>query len=170
MHHELRDYLRPGLKIVFVGINPGEISARAGHYYANPRNTFWDCLYESGLTTVKLEPREDQSILKFELGLTDRVKRWTKSASDLKASDFKRGGRELLRRLNGKWPRVVAFNGKVGLEWILGYQPKPGPQRIRFGDSRVFVLPSTSPRNAALPRAQKVAYFRALARWLEGDT
>ncbi|MBZ5561455.1 MAG: mismatch-specific DNA-glycosylase [Acidobacteriia bacterium] len=169
MHRELPDYLRPGLKVVFVGINPGELSARAGHYYANPRNAFWDCLYKSGLTNVKLAPIDDKKITEFDLGLTDRVKRWTRSANELKISDFRRGAEELRQRLDGRWPRVVAFNGKKGLEWILGYHPDLGPQPQRFGESRVFVLPSTSPANAVLPRPRKVAYFRALARWLEVD-
>ncbi len=170
MHHDLPDFLRPGLKVVFVGINPGEQSARAGHYYANPRNAFWDCLYESGLTSVKLEPRHDKNIMKFGLGLTDRVKRWTRSANDLKAGDFERGAGELRRRLEGRWPRIVAFNGKKGLEWVLGYAPDLGLQRKPFGESKVFVVPSTSPRNAVLPRSEKVAYFRALARWVKSGS
>ena len=37
----LPDYLAPGLKVVFVGFNPGETSARRGHYYAYPGNRFW---------------------------------------------------------------------------------------------------------------------------------
>ncbi len=149
-----------------MGINPGELSARAGHYYANPRNAFWNCLYESGLTKVKLEPEDDKRILEFDLGLTDRVKRWTKSANELKASDFQRGAGQLRRRLEGRWPQIVAFNGKKGLEWILGYHPNLGPQAKRFGESRVFVLPSTSPANASLPRSEKFEYFRRLARWM----
>jgi len=75
MPRELPDYLRPGLDIVFVGINPGEWAARTGHYYANPRNIFWECLHESGLTELRLEPAEDKRVFEFDLGLTDRVKR-----------------------------------------------------------------------------------------------
>ena len=37
----LPDYLRPGLDIVLVGLNPSAYSARVGHYFANPRNRFW---------------------------------------------------------------------------------------------------------------------------------
>lgn len=166
---ELPDYLRPGLKVVFVGINPGEWAARRGHYYANPRNLFWDCLYESGFTNVRLAAEEDKRVLGFGIGLTDRVKRWTKSAKELRAGDFKRGAEELRGRFEGKWPRVVAFNGKMGLKWILGYQATFGLQKERFGESRVFVLPSTSPANASLTRDEKLAYFRRLARWVKRD-
>jgi TDG/mug DNA glycosylase family protein len=54
MHAELPDYLRPGLKLVFVGFNPGERSARIGHYYAGRGNQFWNFLYESGLVPEML--------------------------------------------------------------------------------------------------------------------
>jgi TDG/mug DNA glycosylase family protein len=167
MHHKLPDYLRAGLKLVFVGINPGEWAAGAGHYYANPRNIFWDCLYESGLTNVRLQPEEDARVPEFGLGLTDRVKPWTKSANELHADDFKEGAEQLRQNLRGRWPRVLAFNGKTGLKWILGYRPDLGQQRQLFGESRVFVLPSTSPANASLTRVEKLECFRCLARWLK---
>jgi double-stranded uracil-DNA glycosylase len=163
---ELPDYLRPGLDIVFVGINPGEWAARTGHYYANPRNLFWHCLYESGLTEVKLEPEEDKRVLEFGMGLTDRVKRWTKSAKELRADDYKRGGRDLRARLESKWPRVVAFNGMAGLRWILESRPTFGRQKERFGGSEVFVLPATAPANARFSRAEKLDSFRELADWV----
>ncbi|MEI6665601.1 MAG: uracil-DNA glycosylase family protein, partial [Chloroflexota bacterium] len=51
MVRTLPDLLRPGLDLVFVGINPGEESARRGHYYAHPGNAFWPALSASGLTT-----------------------------------------------------------------------------------------------------------------------
>ncbi len=166
MHRQLPDYLRPGLKVVFVGINPGEWAVRLGHYYANPRNIFWDCLFESHLTGVRLEPEEDWRILEFGLGLTDRVKRWTKPANELRANDFRRGAEELHGRLEGQWPGLLAFNGKRGLKWILGYQPSFGPQKERFGKSEVFVLPATSPAYARLTHAAKLRYFRRLAKWV----
>ena len=31
----LPDYLKPGLEVVFVGINPGDYSASVGKYYAS---------------------------------------------------------------------------------------------------------------------------------------
>lgn len=173
MHRALPDYLRPGLDAVFVGINPGEWAARTGHYYANPRNRFWEFLHQCGLTCRQLKPEDDGRVVEFGLGLTDRVKRWTKSANELDAADFERGAKELRERLAGNWPRVVAFNGKKGLEWVLGYRPSFGPQEACFGESTVFVLPSTSPANAGLTHAAKLCYFRELARLVkcsgEGD-
>ena len=48
----LPDLLRPGLDLVFVGINPGERSASAGHYYAHPGNGFWPAFSASPLAQL----------------------------------------------------------------------------------------------------------------------
>ena len=45
----LPDYLRKGMKMILVGPNPGDRSARVGHYYAGRTNLFWPILYESGV-------------------------------------------------------------------------------------------------------------------------
>jgi G:T/U-mismatch repair DNA glycosylase len=45
----LPDYLRKGMKMILVGANPGERSARVGHYYAGRGNQFWPILYGSGV-------------------------------------------------------------------------------------------------------------------------
>jgi hypothetical protein len=68
------------------------------------------------MTCGQLKPEQDSEVLKFDLGLTDRVKRWTKSPQELMAADFQRGRQELCNRLaeNG-WPCILAFNGKKGL-------------------------------------------------------
>ncbi len=45
----LPDYLKEGLDIVFVGLNPSLYSVKEGHYFANPHNRFWTALNRSGL-------------------------------------------------------------------------------------------------------------------------
>ena len=50
----LPDELRPGLDLVFVGINPGIASATRGHHYAGPGNHFWPLLYEAGFVPERL--------------------------------------------------------------------------------------------------------------------
>ncbi|MGH6908499.1 MAG: uracil-DNA glycosylase family protein [Nitrospiraceae bacterium] len=45
----LSDYLRPGLAIVSIGLNPSVLSAKKGFYFAHPRNRFWRALNASGL-------------------------------------------------------------------------------------------------------------------------
>ena len=89
----LPDYLRPGLRVVFVGFNPGDRSSRIGHYYAGRGNQFWNFLFESGLVGERLRPEDDHRVLEFSLGLTDVVKRWSRSAGELRTSDYREGVR-----------------------------------------------------------------------------
>ncbi len=167
MHHRLPDYLQPGLKVVFVGFNPGERSARIGHYYAGRGNQFWNFLYESGLIRDKLRPEDDYRILEFGLGLTDVVKRWSRSSSALRAIDYHKGVPRLLAKLRQARPRAVAFNGKVAYEKVIGGPAQLGLQREKLEGARVFVLPSTSGRNGSLTRDAKLSHFRRLAQWVK---
>ncbi len=164
---ELPDYLRKGLDIVFVGINPGMQSARAGHYYANPRNPFWRLLHEAGLTPRQLRPDEDHLLPTFGYGITDIVKRPSRGVADLTAADFRRGHRILEEKLLAHQPRIVCFNSKTGFVNFFGPAAfrRFGRQDVTVGASRVFVMPSTSPANANTPIAMKRRYFRMLRRW-----
>jgi double-stranded uracil-DNA glycosylase len=166
VYPDLPDYLSPGLKLVFIGFNPGERSARIGHYYAGRGNQFWNFLYESGLTPVRLTPEEDFRILEFGIGMTDMVKRWSRTISDLGKADFQQGIPELKTKLLGFSPEVIAFNGKTAFEKFQGGKAKLGAQRVRFGSSRIYVLPSTSGRNGSLTRREKLRYFCRLKLWL----
>ena len=165
VHPDLPDFLRPGLKIVFVGFNPGERSAAIGHYYAGRGNQFWNFLYESGLIPVRLSPEEDYRILEFGYGMTDMVKRWSKSSSELSAEDYRSGVPSLKAKLLAAAPRTVAFNGKTAFEKFQGSKAELGPQAERLGTSGIFVLPSTSGRNGSLSRSRKLGYFCRLAHW-----
>ena len=48
---------RPGLRVLFVGINPGLYSAATGHHFARPGNRFWPALHAAGFTPRLLIPR-----------------------------------------------------------------------------------------------------------------
>ncbi len=137
-----------------------------GHYYAGRGNQFWNFLYESGLTPVRLAPEEDHRLLEFGFGLTDLVKRWSRSISDLDKSDFNQGVPALKAKLLRASPEVIAFNGKTAFEKFQGQKANLGEQRARFGNSRIYVLPSTSGRNGSLSRSQKLGYFCRLKLWL----
>ncbi|HEV2423708.1 MAG TPA: mismatch-specific DNA-glycosylase [Terriglobia bacterium] len=166
---ELPDYLRPGLRLVFVGFNPSEYSCRAGHYYASPGNPFWSFLYEAGLVPERLSPQDDYRLLEFGIGITDIVKRCSRSSSDLGGEDYRLGAPMLREKLERAAPKTVAFNGKGVWEKFTGRPSKLGPQQGAAGGARVFVLPSTSRRNARLTHEQKLDYFRTLADWVSTD-
>jgi len=154
------------MKLVIVGFNPGERSARVGHYYAGRNNQFWPLLYESGIVPEPLEYRDDVRLPEFGVGLTDLVKRPTRGIEELRREDFAEGRLLLAKRLEEVAPRVVAFNGKLVYENFCGRPCKLGLQQGQLYGARVFVLPSTSGQNAGMARGRKLQYFRQLARLL----
>src|SRR5213078_3973683 len=85
---EVPDVLAPDLRIVFVGINPGRVSAAARAHFANPRNDFWRLLHDAGFTPRPLEPGEQFEALRFRIGLTNAATRTTAGSSDLRRADF----------------------------------------------------------------------------------
>lgn len=163
----LPDYLQPGLDVVFVGFNPGARSAIVGRYYAGRGNVFWPLLYESGLLPEALTYTEDYRLPEFGIGLTDLVKRPSRSSGDLSRAETRAGAVTLAKKLLIHAPRVVCFNGKGVYAWY-GNRPtvRLGAQDDTIGRARVFVMPSTSARNGRFSRTEKAAYFRALQQFV----
>jgi TDG/mug DNA glycosylase family protein len=71
----LRDAVRPGLRVLFVGINPGMRSAAIGHHFAGYSNRFWRLLFESGLVAERLRAEDDERLPEWGLGVTNLVPR-----------------------------------------------------------------------------------------------
>ncbi len=164
----LPDYLAPNLDIVFVGINPGEYSDRVGHYFARPQNLFWTALYESGLVPERLTPQDDARLLDFGYGLTDVVKRPSARAEQVAAAEFVKGGRALRRKLAPLSPRVIAFVGLYGYRLAFDRRAVLGVQEMHWSDAHLFILPSTSPRNAYY-RKNIAEWFRKLRTYKGAD-
>ncbi len=155
----LPDYLRPGLDLILVGINPGVRSAAVRHHYAGPGNHFWPLLHQSGLVTEPLVPVEDARVLEWSIGLTNMVDRASPSITDLSLAELRAGAVSLRRKLLKFAPRFVCFNGKRIYEIFAGHPIAFGLQPETIGRSRVFVMPSTSARAAAYQRADKLPFF-----------
>jgi TDG/mug DNA glycosylase family protein len=160
------DVLSTGLGIVFCGINPGFRSAAAGAHFANPRNDFWRLLAGSGLTPRVLAPGEQEQMLEFGYGLTNAALRTTRGSSDLRRADFEGAAERLERIARELQPRVIAFVGKAGYEGAFRERPELGLQERRLGETSLFVLPSTSPANAAVPYEERLRWFRTLERFV----
>jgi TDG/mug DNA glycosylase family protein len=159
----LPDYLRKGMKLVIVGCNPTESSVRAGHYYAGRGNPFWPMLYDSGVVPEPFDYPDDRRIIEFGIGLTDLVKRPTKTIEELKREDFAEGRFVLSKKLEEFLPRVVAFNGRLPYEQFAQRKCTYGIQKEHLYGARVYVLPATieqTPRN----RGERLRHFRKLAQ------
>jgi mismatch-specific thymine-DNA glycosylase len=162
----LPDYLRSGMKLIIVGCNPGDRSARVGHYYAGRGNEFWPLLYDSGVVPELLDHRDDKRMIEFGIGLTDLVKRPTRGIEELKREEFAEGRILLAQKIEQYAPQIIAFNGVTTFENFAQRPCKPGLQKDRLYGAQVFVLPSTSAKNAK-GRGHKLRYFRQLAKVLK---
>ncbi|MBI2767445.1 MAG: mismatch-specific DNA-glycosylase [Chloroflexi bacterium] len=116
----LPHYIRPGLRLVFIGYNPAIYSAEAGHYYARPGNMFWRQLSASGLAGRAVGP-EDDALLMDEagIGFTDLCCRPTVRASELTAAEIAEGARRLHAELATNAPRIAVFSGR-GIYQLFG--------------------------------------------------
>jgi double-stranded uracil-DNA glycosylase len=161
------DVLALGLRCVFCGINPGRRSAAAGAHFANPRNDFWRLLADAGLTPRLLDPGQQWELPALGYGLTNAAHRTTKGSGDLRRADFA-GAPERLEQLAADLrPGAIAFVGKAAYQGAFGLaRSELGLQERALGDTRLFVLPSTSPANAAVPYAERLRWFRALRELL----
>lgn len=157
------DVAREGLRVLFVGINPGTQTARARLHFANPRNAFWGALHESGLTPRLVAPHEQDALLALGLGITNSVMRATPGSADVTGEDVERGRARLAARVRELRPAWLAFVGKEAYRMATRRKDAPLGEAAPWGDARVFVLPSTSPRNAHWTPEEKLGWFRALA-------
>ncbi len=145
----LPDVARPGLDVLFTGINPGLYTVWVGHHFARPGNRFWPALHRSGFTPRLLAPAEQAELLRLGLGLTNVAPRATARADELTADELAAGGRELRAKVRRLHPRWLAVCGVTAYR-VAFAQPHAGvgPQELVLGGTRVWVLPNPSGLNA----------------------
>jgi TDG/mug DNA glycosylase family protein len=157
------DVLSPGLRVVFVGINPGLYSGAVGHHFARPGNRFWKALHGSGFTDRLLSPFEGRELLRYGVGVTNLVDRTTARAEELDEDELREGARGLERKIARYRPGAVAVLG-VGAYRVAFSRPRAavGRQPDRIGDSPTWVLPNPSGRTAAYQLPQLIEAFSEL--------
>lgn len=162
----LSDRLRPGTRILFVGINPGVRSATTGHHFAGYSNRFWKLLWESGLTPVFLTAEHDDRLLEWGYGITNLVPRQTPGIATLRPEEYVAGLKILRRKVRRFAPEIVAFVGVTLFRFVFGIRSGVpvtlGLQAETFEGSTVFVLPNPSGRNAHFSYSEMLAAFRGL--------
>jgi TDG/mug DNA glycosylase family protein len=166
----IRDVIAPGLRVLFVGINPGMRSGQLGHHFAGKGNPFWRLLHTSGLIDRPLTFLEDRQLLAYRMGITNVASRTTRTAAELTREELASGVRALERKVRRFRPELVAFVGLSIYRDIYGRggSPGAGEKTERFAGARIFVLPNPSGRNAAFPGFQhKLVWYEALRRFVE---
>ncbi len=172
----LPDILSTGLKVVFIGYNPGLLSARNRHHYSHKSNRFWRFLYESGLTPVRFEPEDDRKILELGYGSTNIVDRQTKAANEIGTDEVVEGSANLYRLLDTLKPRIACYVG-IGVYRayassilkvpVSSVNVKPGLQSASILEGILdFVCYSTSGLNT-VPFAEQCKCFTDLKKLLD---
>src|SRR5712691_1959130 len=164
----LRDRIEPGVRVLFVGINPGQRSEAIGHHFAGYSNRFWRLLYESKLVPEPIRAEDDDRLPEWGFGITNLVARMTPGIDTLRPEEYIAGAKVLRRKIRRFKPAVVALVGVTVFRSLFGLkrsQPvRLGSQPLQLEGSRVFVLPNPSGRNANFSHAEMLAAFRALRR------
>jgi TDG/mug DNA glycosylase family protein len=162
---DVPDVLAPGLRCVFCGINPGRVSAAAAAHFANPRNDFWRLLHDGGFTPRVFDPQEQFDLIPLGYGVTNAAYRMTPGSGDLRRGDFDLD--RMTRIVQEHRPAVIAFVGKEAYRGLFNERPELGPQLRSIESTALYVLPSTSPANAAVPYVERRHWFEALRSWIE---
>lgn len=176
----LKDRIKPGVRVLFVGINPGVRSAMTGHHFAGFSNRFWKLLFESGLVPEPITFEHDDRLPEFGFGITNLIPRPSPGINDLVPSEYVEGWKTLDRKIRRYRPKVVALVGVTlyrAIEPLLAgevdrraraaMRSRPialGLQPAVMHGARVFVLPNPSGRNANFSYAEMLAAFTALRR------
>ena len=149
----LPDLLVPGLDLVFVGINPGETSARLGHYYANRGNAFWSLLAGSPLVSRGVGPEDDAALAQatpLRIGFTDVVKRVETDSSKVETFEIREAAAGFRARVALATPRAICFTGARQFDVLFpGDRGAWGHQPVDLDGAEVWVIPSTSGRAVA---------------------
>jgi TDG/mug DNA glycosylase family protein len=131
--------------------------------FREPRNDFWRLLHAARFTPRVLEPQEADQLVPLGLGLTNAARRTTRGSGDLRKADFA-GAAGCLEEIARTYrPEVLAFVGKAAFQGTFGgRRAEHGLQERKFDGTALFVLPSTSPANAAVSWDERLRWFRAL--------
>jgi TDG/mug DNA glycosylase family protein len=167
----LRDRVRPPVRVLFVGINPGIRSALLGHHFAGYSNRFWKLLYDARLVPEPIGTEDDARLPEWGLGITNLVPRATPGIDTLKPAEYVAGARVLRRKIKRWRPEVVALVGVTLYRSLFRHRPSVrvalGLQTETLEGARVFVLPNPSGRNANFSYAEMLAAFRGLRRHVQ---
>lgn len=171
----LPTYLRPGLRLVFIGYNPGLESARRGHYYAFAGNVFWRQLNASGLVSREVSAADDAALMDLAgIGFTDLCARPSVSAGELGPAELRQGAQRLLDDLLRVQPGVAVFSGRgiyqqfgrlalgISARELAGREYGEQPERV--GQSVAWVVPSSSGRASRWHRRRQELLCALAAR------
>ena len=140
----LQDLLQGQLRVVLCGTAASTVSAAAGAYYANKQNKFWKILHETKLIAEPLQPQQYRDLLRHGIGLTDLVKTHFGMDNQIPLSRLDDPRARLSASIAAFRPKFLAFTSKTAGQKFFSGKRDYGEQAERIGDTRIWILPSTS--------------------------
>jgi double-stranded uracil-DNA glycosylase len=173
---EVSDLVGPGLKLLFVGINPGLWTAAVQTHFAHPTNRFYPALAAAGITDYEVDrvagmtAADRAHLLARGVGITNLVQRATARASELSREELREGGERLQRFVAEHRPAVVAIAGISAYRdafgergAVLGRQPETLQSATQWSGAALWVVPNPSGLNAHETAATLAAAYAAPA-------
>jgi TDG/mug DNA glycosylase family protein len=174
--HEVDDLVGPGLKLLFVGINPGLWTAAVNTHFAHPGNRFYPALALAGISGYEIDRAAGMSdadraqLVSRGIGITNLVRRATARADELTREELREGGERLLRFVAERRPAVVAIAGITAYRdafgerrAVAGRQPETLESVARWSGAALWVVPNPSGLNAHETVATLAAAYAAPA-------
>src|SRR5829696_10284741 len=164
------DLVGPGLKLLFVGINPGLWTAATVTHFAHPGNRFYPALRRGGVIDrdidrgVGFSDEDRRYLIDRGIGITNLVARATPRASELTAAELVAGAADLVLFVEEHRPRVVAVAGISAYRLAFG-RPKVvlGRQPELLAGAELWIVPNPSGLNAHETIDTLAAAYRAPA-------
>lgn len=149
------DLVGPGLRLLFVGINPGLWTAATRTHFAHPGNRFWPALRRAGVVDVDVDrstgfTEEDRrAVLARGIGITNLASRATARADELSREELREGFGRLEAFVTQHRPRVVAVAGITAWRAANGRpRARPGRQDEELAGAVLWLVPNPSGLNA----------------------
>ncbi len=165
------DLVGPDPRLLFVGINPGLWTAATGTHFAHPGNRFYPALLRGGVIRRPIDPAsgmdddERQHLLDLGIGITNIAPRATGRASELTRDELRVGARDLVRRIAGWRPRVVAIAGITAYRVAFDKpRAQSGRQPETLSGAELWIVPNPSGLNAHETVTSLAAAYRRVAR------
>lgn len=164
------DLIGEGVRLLFVGINPGLWTAATRTHFAHPGNRFYPALEQAGLITRTIDrgagfsPEDRAHLVERGIGITNLVNRATARADELATTELHNGAERLRSFVAHCRPVVVAIAGITAYRTAFR-TPKAhaGRQDGLLAGAELWVVPNPSGLNAHETIDSLAGWYRKVA-------
>jgi TDG/mug DNA glycosylase family protein len=160
------DLIGPGLRLLFVGINPSILSSETGFHFAHPVNRFYPALRAAGILPDDVLTPADAApaLVERGVGITNLAPRPSVRADELDDDELRAGRDRLEQFVREHRPHVVAVAGITAYRTAFGdRRARLGRQDTGIGDAELWVVPNPSGLNAHATIATLADAYREVA-------